>query len=288
MRNPAWVQKSAAVVLLLVVAFPAALLARYPARPGFNLFSRDQDVQLGKQAEADVDKKMALVKDRRIEDYVQRLGQRLAAKAPGYQYPYSFKVVNQKEINAFALPGGPVYVNLGTIQAADNEAELAGVMAHEISHIVMRHSTNQASKQIAAQMPLALLGNALGNGVGGQLARLGISFGFGSVFLKYSRDAERQADLVGTDIMYDAGYNPQAMADFFRKLQEEGGARGPQFFSDHPDPGNRAAVVSREVRSLPRKSYLQDSAEFRAVKQAVARMNPPSGRQAEQQPSPAH
>jgi predicted Zn-dependent protease len=273
-------------VVLLALAFPLALSARYAAKPGFNLFSRDQDVELGKQAEADVDKKMPLIKDKRIEDYVQRLGQRLAAKAPGYQYPYSFKVVNQKEINAFALPGGPVYVNLGTIQAADNEAELAGVMAHEISHIVMRHATNQASKQVAAQMPLALLGNMLGNGVGGQLARLGISFGVGSVFLKYSRDAEQQADLVGTDIMYDAGYNPQAMADFFAKLEEEGGARGPQFMSDHPNPGNRAAEVSREVRTLPRKSYLQDSAEFRAVKQIVAGMKPPSASEIEKQQQP--
>src|SRR5262249_55670781 len=162
------------------------------------------------------------------------------AHAPGYKWPYNFHVVNVKEINAFALPGGPIFVNLGTIQATDNEAQLAGVMAHEISHVVQRHGTRAASKQMAAQMPLAILGGLMGNSRLAKATELGISFGFGSYFLKNSRQSESEADLLGTDILYDSGYEPQQMAVFFGKLEK---VMGPgansmlnQFMSDHPNP----------------------------------------------------
>ena len=194
--------------------------------------------------------------------------------------------MNQKEINAFALPGGPVFVNVGTIQAADNEAELAGVMAHEISHVVQRHGTRAASKQMAAQLPLAILGGVMGQGALSQMAQMGLAFGIGSYFLRNSRTAESEADLLGTDIMYDTGFNPRAMADFFEKIQAQGGARGPQFFSDHPDPGNRAQAVAQEVATLPRKtSYRSDSAEFRDIKQRVSAMRPLTAQQIAEQRS---
>jgi predicted Zn-dependent protease len=202
---------------------------------------------------------------------------------PEPKYPYSFQVVNQKEINAFALPGGPVYVNLGTIQAADNEAELAGVMAHEISHIFMRHATRQASKQMIAQVPAAILGGILGQGTGGQLARLGLQFGLGSVFLKYSRDAESEADRVGAKIMYEAGYDPHAMVTFFQKLEEEGGSGGPEFLRDHPDPGNRAENVKVAISQLPPKNFTRNSAQFSEIKQVVAKMKPLSAQEVAQQ-----
>jgi beta-barrel assembly-enhancing protease len=262
-----------AAVLVIALSSPQWAFARYNPKPASpNFFSVEQEVQAGKDAQTEVAKQMPILQDAQLNAYIQRLGARLASKAPGTQYPYNFHIVNQKEINAFALPGGPVYVNLGTIQAADNEAQLAGVMAHEISHIVMRHSTHQASQQMMAQLPLAVLGGMLGNGIGGQLARLGISFGAGSLFMKYSRAAESQADLIGADIMHDAGYNPQAMADFFRKLEEQGGPGGPQFLSDHPNPGNRAQAVNAEIRTLQPVSYQQDSAEFRQVKSKVGGM----------------
>ncbi len=220
--------------------------------------------------------------------YVQRLGRQLAAHAPGEKWPYTFHVVNQKEINAFALPGGPVFVNLGTIQAADNEAQLAGVIAHEISHVVQRHGTRAASRQMAAQLPLAFLGGVMGQGALSQAAQMGISFGLGSYFLTNSRKAESEADLLGTDIMYDSGFNPRAMSDFFAKLEKEGGAaRGPQFFSDHPNPGNRAEAVTREVATLPRKmSYRTDSAEFLDIKQRVGGMKPFTAQQIAAHQSP--
>src|ERR1700682_4279355 len=236
-------RKSAAVILAVCLAAPLQIFARYQPTRGSNAFSRDQELEAGQQASADVLKKMpVLPEDDPVTQYVQRLGAQLAAHAPGGPWPYHSRDVNQKEINAFALPGGPIFVNLGTIQAADNEAQLAGVMAHEISHVVQRHATRAATKQMKVQMPLQILGALLGHSSVGQLAAAGISFGAGSYFMKNSRQNESEADLIGTDIMYDSGYNPQAMADFFTKLEKEGGASGPQFFSDHPNPGNRAGA----------------------------------------------
>ncbi|HLB88504.1 MAG TPA: M48 family metallopeptidase [Terriglobales bacterium] len=272
-----------AVLLALCLAVPQLLEARVEPTRGFDLFSAQEEVQAGQQAAGQVSRQLPVLPDSdAIARYVQRLGRELASHAPGEKWPYTFHVVNQKQINAFALPGGPVYVNLGTIQAADNEAELAGVMAHEISHVVQRHGTRAASKQMAAQLPLAILGGVMGRGALAQMAAQGISFGVGSYFLKNSRQAEREADLLGTDIMYDTGFDPHAMAQFFTKLQRQGGsgARGPQFLSDHPDPGNRAEAVSREVSTLPRKSnYRGDSPDFREIKQRVSAMSPLTAQQ---------
>jgi predicted Zn-dependent protease len=285
MRGDSFISRCLAVLLLFSIAAPRALHARVTPSHGFNMFSAQEELQAGQQSAAQVAKQLPVLPDSDpVTIYVQRLGQQLAAHAPGEKWPYTFQVVNQKEINAFALPGGPVFVNLGTIQAADNEAELAGVMAHEISHVVQRHGTRAASKQMAAQLPLAILGGVMGQGALSQMAQMGLGFGIGSYFLKNSRTAESEADLLGTDIMYDSGFNPRAMADFFNKLQQEGGARGPQFFSDHPDPGNRAQSVAKEVATLPRKtSYRSDSAEFRDVKQRVAGMHPLTAQQIAQQ-----
>jgi len=269
------------VLLALCMAGPQPLQARVPPTHGFDLFSAQEEVQAGQQASSQVSRQLPLLPESDpLTKYVQRLGAQLAAHAPGEKWPYRFHVVNQKEINAFALPGGPVYVNLGTIKAADNEAELAGVLAHEISHVVQRHGTRAASKQMAAQLPLAILGGVMGRGALAQMAAQGISFGVGSYFLKNSRQAEREADLLGTDIMYDTGFDPHAMAEFFTKLEKEGGARGPQFLSDHPNPGNRAEAVSREVATLPRRTnYRADSAEFRDIKQRVSGMRPLTAQQ---------
>jgi Zn-dependent protease with chaperone function len=284
------VSRSLAVLLAFILTAPGGLEARVTPSHGFNMFSAQEEVQAGQQSAAQVAKQLPVLPDSDpVTIYVQRLGQQLAAHAPGEKWPYTFHVVNQKEINAFALPGGPVFLNVGTIQAADNEAELAGVMAHEISHVVQRHGTRGASKQMAAQLPLAILGGVMGQGALSQMAQMGIGFGIGSYFLKNSRTAESEADLLGTDIMYDTGFNPRAMANFFTKLQEEGGARGPQFFSDHPDPGNRAQAVAKEVATLPRKtSYRSDSTEFRDIKHRVTGMKPLTAQQiAERQQTPA-
>jgi predicted Zn-dependent protease len=288
MRSNLVVARCLAVLLAFSAAQPGLLQARVTPSHGFNLFSAQEEVQAGQQSAAQVSKQLPVLPDSDpVTIYVQRLGQQLAAHAPGEKWPYTFHVVNQKEINAFALPGGPVFVNLGTIQAADNEAELAGVMAHEISHVVQRHGTRAATRQMAAQVPLAILGGLMGQGALSQMTQMGISFGVGSYFLKNSRTAESEADLLGTDIMYDTGFNPRAMADFFTRLQKEGGTRGLQLFSDHPNPGHRAQSVAQEVATLPRKAgYRSDSAEFSDIKQRVSGMRPLTAQQiAERQTS---
>src|SRR6266478_1169679 len=289
MRLNPMVARGLALWLAMVLATPTMLEARVQPSHGFDMFSAPEEVQAGQQAAQQATKQLPVLPDSDpVTRYVQRLGKELSSHAPGEKWPYTFHVVNQKEINAFALPGGPAFVNLGTIQAADNEAELAGVMAHEISHVVQRHGTRAASKQMAAQLPLAILGGVMGQGALSQMAQMGLGFGIGSYFLKNSRSAESEADLLGTDIMYDTGFNPRAMADFFTKLQQEGGARGPQFFSDHPDPGNRAQSVAKEVATLPRKtSYRSDSAEFRDIKQRVSGMRPLTAQQIAERQTPA-
>jgi predicted Zn-dependent protease len=151
------------------------------------------------------------------------------------------------------------------------------VLAHEIAHVVQRHGTRAASKEMAAEVPLALLAGILGKSTAAQATALGISFGVGSYFLKNSRQSESEADLLGADIMYDAGYDPHALAEFFAKLEDQAGGRGSeldQFFSDHPDPGNRVESVSHEVATLPSKVYSLNSAEFLSMKQTVATMKP--------------
>ena len=220
----------------------AAGTGRTALKPGWNMFSAEQDVELGQQAANEVSQQVLMLNDSRVDNYLNRLGQRLVVNAPGFKFPYTFKTVNDRGINAFALPGGHIYINRGVIEAADNESQLAGVMAHEAAHVALRHGTNQASKASAAQMPLAILGGLLGsNSTGAALAQLGAGFTVNSILLKYSRDAEKQADLMGTQILYDSGLDPRAMGQFFQKIE---GGNGVAFFSDHPKTRTAASRVS--------------------------------------------
>jgi Zn-dependent protease with chaperone function len=252
----------------------------FPQPHGYDAYSVDDDIKIGQQAKAEVEKQLPVLSPSDpLSTYVNTLGQRLAAQLPEPRFPYEYHVINQKEINAFALPGGPIYVNVGTIQAADNEAELAGVLAHETAHVYMRHSTHSASKEQMISLPAAILGAVLGQGVGGQLARLGMQFGLGSLFLKYSRDQESEADYVGSKIMYEAGYDPHEMVRFFEKLKEESGNGGPQFLTDHPNPGNRAEAVNQEISQLPTKTWRVNSPQFQQAKAEVAKMHPLTAQQ---------
>ena len=243
----------------------------FPPPHSSMLISRDQELQLGRDAAQQAMHEYPVLPDSDpLTVYVRHLGERLVPTVPEPRYPYEFHVINESDINAFALPGGPLFVNLGAIQAADNEAQLAGVMAHEMAHVYMRHGAAQASKQMMAQLPLGILGAILGNGTGASLARVAGAMFANGLLLRYSRDAESEADLVGARIMYLAGYNPQAMADFFTKLEKEGGAGGPQWFSDHPNPGNRAGAIDRLISGFPRKQFTQGGAEFRQAKQMAS------------------
>ena len=267
--------RTLALLLCGLLAAPQLLDARVQPTTGSDMFTVEQEVQAGEEAAAQTNKQYPVLSESSpISQYVQQLGHKLVQFAPGEHWPYQFHVINEKDINAFALPGGPLYVNLGTIQAADNEAQLAGVMSHEISHIVQRHSTRAATKQYKAQVGLGILGALIGGTALGQLAGAGVSFAAGSYFLKNSRQSEKEADLLGTDIMYDAGYDPIQLPTFFRKIEAEG-SRGPQFLSDHPDPGNRVEYVRREIETLPPKSNLKEnSPQFDEIHRMAMGMHP--------------
>ena len=264
-------------VTLLPAVSHAAQASRF--KPGFNLFSPAQDVQVGKDNVAEIEKQLPLVKDPEIERYVSNLGHHLVEFAPGNtDYPWTFKVVDSQDINAFALPGGFIYVNRGVLEAADSEAEVAGVIAHETGHVIMRHGTHQASQAMLAQMPLAILGGVFGQSgsITAQLAQAGVGLGLGSLMLKNSRSAESQADEVGTYILYTGGYNPHAMAQFFEIIQQKYPQRTLQFFSDHPNPENRIKAVDAQIPTLgAEKNWQPDSADFRSMKKRVMALPPP-------------
>ena len=223
---------------------------------------------------------MQVVRDPFLSDYVSRVGRRLAntpeARASGF--PFTFEVVADRSINAFALPGGPMFINTGLLKAVDNEAELAGVMGHEMSHVILRHGTNQASKAQAIQLPLMLGSRIAGGSMLGRLGQLGIGLGANSVLLKFSRTAESQADLMGSHLMAESGYNPMAMARFFEKLSSQGGSRGLQFLSDHPNPGNRERAIEEEADKLPRRNYGYETGEFERMKRVVGGIHEPPPR----------
>lgn len=245
-------------------------------KPGFNLFSKQQDIQLGKEAAGEIEKRAEVLTDPELNGYVRTVGARLAAQPQADDYPYTFKVVNDPTINAFALPGGPVYVHTGLLAAVENESQLAGVLAHEIAHVALRHGTNQVSKANLIQLPVLLASKAIGSGsLLSQLAQLGIGLGANSLLLKFSRTAETQADLLGVQIAAQAGYNPLEMARFFQKLESQGGQRIPQFLSDHPNPGNRMKAIENEVRFLPQRTYNADTGQLPRIKAIVARLPAP-------------
>jgi len=251
-----------------------ALAQRTPLKPGWNMFTPQQDIEVGKKAAVDAAKQLPPCNDPKVDAYLTQLGMRLVAKLPtnGVQYPFEFHCVNDKAINAFALPGGYVFINRGAIEAADNEAQLAGVMAHELSHVALRHGTNQATKAEAAEGFLGIAGGIFGGSTGGALlTKLG-AFAAGGVLLRYSRTAESQADVLGTQVLYDSGYDPRAMAQFFEKLEAETkGKNPPEFFSDHPNPEHRVERVDEEVEKLGGvpPNGRRDSPEFETIKREV-------------------
>lgn len=249
---------------------PAGSKSQPKFKPGFNLFSPQQDVEMGQQSAAQIMRETPMLDDPQISGYVSQLGAKLASKAAGEKFPYQFRVVATKEINAFALPGGFLFVNAGAIAAARNEGELAGVMAHEISHAALRHGTNQASKQRLAQMGLGVLGTLAASGeagdLGGAVSAIG-GLGANMLFLKFGRTAEKQADIEGARILAEAGYDPRDMANFFKTLEAEGGQRVPEMLSDHPDPGNRIEYILAEIPKLPVNSNaVHTTPEFEQVK----------------------
>ena len=273
-------RRQTSLFTIAVLLLGATLTAQTRIEPHRNSFSPTQDVQLGRQAAAQVRQQLPMLNDRATEALVERIGARLVAAVPArFQQPafrYSFDVVNQRDINAFALPGGPMFLNRGMIQAARTDDEVAGVMAHELSHVVLRHGTLQAAKAQKFQLG-ALAGQVLGSIVGGRTGQViaqGSQLGLGTYFLKYSREYEREADLLGAQIMARAGYDPRQMANMFRTIQQRGGGNGPEWLSDHPDPGNRYTAINREATMLRVNGSANTGPEFDAVHARLSRMDP--------------
>jgi beta-barrel assembly-enhancing protease len=277
-----WTRRTLLAALLLLA--PLEGWARYIPHPCKNAFTEEREITEGQKAAQAVSQQMPVLPDTDpLSQYVEELGMRLVEYAPGYKWPYNFHVVNMEDINAFALPGGSIFVNLGTIQAAETEAQLAGVMAHEISHVAQRHATCNLTRQRTPSMLAGLGQLAAGivlGGAAGAVVQQGIGLTAGLSFLRMSRESEKQADLMGTDILYDAGYDPRALPQFFEVIQGKYGEGGAQFLSDHPNPGNRVGYVNDEIDTLPhRASYVKTSAEFTRIKKIVAGMHPYTDKQ---------
>jgi predicted Zn-dependent protease len=230
---------AAAFALTLLTSSVGYVAAQTRLKPGMNLFSLRDDVEIGRRSASQVERQYRTYNDPRVSN----IGRRLAARSTIPNLPWRFRVIERADANAFALPGGNVYITSAMLRRTRNDSELAGILAHEITHVTLRHGTNQASKAMLAQMPLQILGGRLGGGLVGNLAQLGLSFGFNSLFLKYSRGAETQADVGAVQLMRRAGYNPNGLASFMGTL----GNRGGGFFSDHPSPSNRVGRIQQEI-----------------------------------------
>ena len=269
-----------AVAAFLTVTVSLAV-AQTRITPPKNKYTPAQDVKLGQQAAKEVEQQLPLLRDDGIESFMDRIGRRLVQVIPSEmehrEFRYSFKVINVREINAFALPGGPMYVNRGMIQAAAVEGEVAGVMAHELSHVILRHGTAGATKQQPFEIG-AMAGAIAGAIIGGDLGQVvaqGTQFGLGTYVLRYSREYEKQADLLGVQLMARAGYNPLDLMHMFQTIEKQGRGGGvPQFMSDHPNPGNREAYIKQEASHLRIEGQAGDTREFARAQDSLRSMSP--------------
>jgi predicted Zn-dependent protease len=255
---------------LWVGASPAALPR---ASAGFNLFSPEQDIQLGEASAEEIMGQVVVLRDERTGAYVQRLGERVAAGAPGYKFSYKFVVVASPEVNAFALPGGYVFVNEGAIEAARTEGELAGVLAHEIAHVSLRHGTTQASRAYLARTALGVVNTvaSVGHGDFWHVAAAACGARVNNFFMRSNREAELQADAEGARLLAEAGFDPHDMANFFERLNEREGDSDAAAASDHPEPASRVAVIANVVAALGQTpAPTRDSQEFRRIKSRLS------------------
>ena len=272
-------RKRSLALLLMCAALAFAASQRKLPKPGWNLFSKQQDIDLGREYAQQVEQQMHVVPNKELTDYVNRVGMRLVRQGQLDDYPYYFKVVQEDSINAFALPGGPMYIHTGLIKAAENEAQLAGVLAHELSHVVLRHGTHQATKSQFLQLGAILVGGAAsrGGGLSGALAQLGIGLGANSYLLSFSRSMESEADLLGSYTMAKAGYNPIELARFFEKLEAQKGGQNSlvaRFLSDHPTPGTRIQAIEEQLPYMPRGPYNAEAGDLKQAQQIVAQFAP--------------
>ena len=234
------------------------------------LVTVNQEIDIGRQANQEVRSKLRELKDPEVTAWLRDVGQRLVKSAPGEKYPYSFSVADYRELNAFALPGGPVWIHRGVLQAAATESQAASVVAHEIAHIAERHAASRLSAAMVTRMGLGLLGAMLGNSGGAVAAQGAASLMANGMFLKFSRDDERAADRVGLAMMRRAGWDGRGMVELFETLRRQA-ERDPDsvevFFSSHPSPQNRIADLRA---ALPRANQgRRDSQRFQQIRRRL-------------------
>src|SRR5579872_2292222 len=242
---------------------------------GVNFYSIEREIAMGKQLAQQVQQQAKMIDDPVISEYVNRLGQNLVRNSDA-KVPFTIKVIDSEEVNAFALPGGFFFVNSGLIMKADNEAELAGVMAHEIGHVAARHGTRQATKGEIAQLgmiPLIFMGGWTGYGIY-QAASVLVPV----TFLKFSRAMESEADLLGLEYMYKAGYDPEAFVDFFEKietLEKRKPGTMAKVFSTHPMTDDRIRAAQKNIQELlvAKPEYVVTTSEFNDVKAHLLAMH---------------
>jgi len=264
-------------MVFAVFAMPVSVWSQTQIKYHSNKYKPADDVKAGRQAANEVEQQMPILNDAEATSYVSRVGQRLVNAIPSeFQHPefqYYFKIVNARDINAFALPGGPMYVNRGMIQAARNEGEMAGVMAHELSHVALRHGTAQASKAQKYGLLAGILGigGQIIGGPAGAAAQIA-GQGVGVYFLKFSREYETEADILGAQIMARAGYDPRDLANMFQTIERQSGGGGGGFLSDHPSPANRYARINQEAQYLTINDRVRDTGDFARIQERLRRM----------------
>ena len=267
------------LMIAALLAMPLTALSQTRIEVPKNKYSVSDDVKLGQQAVQQVEQQMPILRDGTIDNYIESVGRRLVNAIPSEfrqpEFRYTFDVVNARDINAFALPGGPMYVNRGMIEAARTEGEMAGVMAHEISHVALRHATAQATETQKFQIGSVLgqIAGAVIGGVPGAVIGTASQIGFGAGALKYSRKYETQSDILGAQIMARAGYDPRDLANMFRTIERQGGGRsGPEWLSSHPNPGNRYQRINQEAALLRVSNPVGNSREFTQVQARLRNM----------------
>jgi len=282
----------AALILATVMSAPAALAQSDKVKKGTesdvnaigdrkvghgpDMYSIQSEIALGKQLSEEVEKTSKLIHDPVIVNYVNKVGQNLVRNSDA-KVPFTIKVIDDDHINAFALPGGFFYVNSGVLLHADNEAELAGVMAHEIAHVCARHQTRNATKANIMQIASIPLIMTLPGTLAGYAAYEGMNFAIPLTYLKFSRDAEREADYLGIQYMYKAGYDPNGMIDIFEKfesIEKKEPGTIPKIFDTHPATPDRIAAAQNEIATIlpPRPEYIVDTSEFDSVKKRITEL----------------
>ena len=235
----------------------------------------DKEVALGRQLAAEVDREAKFIDDPVVTEYVNRVGQNIVLHSDA-KVPFTIKVIDSDEVNAFALPGGFFYVNKGLILAADNEAEMAGVMAHEIGHVAARHAMENQAKGMLAEIGL-MAGSIFLGGLGGMLINQGAQFGALLGFMKFSRSAESEADMLGVEYLWAAGYDPNAMSTMFEKLAAKNKKKPGTFsklFETHPQSVDRMEASRALVARFPEKEeYVVSTSEFQRVKARLLRLS---------------